>query len=140
MPNAARPESGWLHRRSVEMMGAGVSFLAGAALGLMSRSEQRPRAGLREREPAGGVVQALPPAEEPVVYEFSAQVVWSDKLGRVTSDLEDAESIESFLNQGWELINVIVPFAQTTQLEISYPGNTRKLIAYFRRPIEGCIR
>ncbi|MHB8869241.1 MAG: hypothetical protein ACYC6T_07475 [Thermoleophilia bacterium] len=99
----------------------------------------RKESGLTHR-PSVEMVQALPPVEEPVAYEFSAQVVWSDRRGRVTSDLEDAESIESFLNQGWELINVIVPFAQTNQLEMSYPGNTRKLIAYFRRPIEGGIR
>lgn len=75
------------------------------------------------------------PGDEPAVYEFRSRVVWSDTPGFVTSDLEDAEGIEDFLNEGWELINVIVPFAQTTQLHLSYPGNTRKLIAYFRRPI-----
>ena len=70
-------------------------------------------------------------------YEYRACVVWSDAPHGGLGDLEDSESIESFTNAGWELVNVIVPFAGMTQLSISYPGNTRKLIAYFRRPVEG---
>ena len=60
--------------------------------------------------------------------------VWSDHTRGITSDLEDAEGLEAVASDGWELVHVIVPFAQTRHLDISYPGNTRKLIAYYRRP------
>jgi hypothetical protein len=70
-------------------------------------------------------------------YEYCARVVWSDDPRRGKGNLEDTESIEAFTNGGWELVDVIVPFAQTKLLDISYPGNTRKLIAYFRRPRGG---
>lgn len=123
----------WTHRRSAEMVGAGVGFLAGAAVGWIGRSDRRTEGAL-----AGGTrseARPGPPACEPLVYETCARVVWSDMPGSASVDLEDAEGIESFVNEGWELINVIVPFAQTSQLQLSYPGNTRKLIAYFRRPI-----
>lgn len=123
----------WTHRRSAEMAGAGMGFLAGAALAWMGRNDRRSDAtrteGIRSENQSG------PPASEPVVYETCARVVWSDMPGSTSVDLEDAEGIEAFVNGGWELINVIVPFAQTSQLQLSYPGNTRKLIAYFRRPI-----
>jgi hypothetical protein len=115
------------------MVGAGMGFLAGAALGWMGRNDRSADAtraeGTRSEDRPG------PPACEQVIYETCARVVWSDMPGAASADLEDAEGIEAFVNGGWELINVIVPFAQTSQLQLSYPGNTRKLIAYFRRPI-----
>ena len=71
----------------------------------------------------------------PVDYEYCSRIVWSDDPKRGQGDLEDAESIETLVSGGWELIDVIVPFAQTRQMDVGYPGNTRKLIAYFRRPV-----
>jgi hypothetical protein len=71
---------------------------------------------------------------EPQAYEYLSRVVWSDHTRGITSDLEDAENLELAASDGWELVHVIVPFAQTRHLDVSYPGNTRKLIAYYRRP------
>lgn len=124
------------HVRSAEMVGVGVGFLAGTAAGLIGRHDHRSRRVSGGGLAGDGRVAFDAPAVAPVVYEFCARVVWSDIPGSAGADLEDAEGIEGFVNAGWELINVIVPFAQTTQLALSYPGNTRKLIAYFRRPIE----
>lgn len=62
-------------------------------------------------------------------------MIWSDSLRLRRSDLEDSEDIESLANADWELMHVIVPFAQMRFLEVGgYPDNTRKLVAYFRRP------
>lgn len=69
--------------------------------------------------------------------EFRSCVIWSDNPRLLRSDIEDAEGIEDLVDAGWELVHVIVPFAQMRFLEVGgYPGNTRKLIAYFRRPKE----
>lgn len=122
------------HVSTVRLLGAGAGFLAGAAIAMIAGREHG-LGGSTVSPPREGRASETPPAGDPAVYEFCARVVWSDLPGGFTSDLEDAEGVESFLNAGWELINVIVPFAQTTQLALSYPGNTRKLIAYFRRPI-----
>ncbi|GAB4254440.1 MAG: hypothetical protein Kow00129_15470 [Thermoleophilia bacterium] len=72
--------------------------------------------------------------DDSVEYEYCARVIWSDQVGGTFTDLEDTEAVEPFVRQGWELIDVIVPFAETRELRLSYPGNTRKLIGYFRRP------
>lgn len=70
-------------------------------------------------------------------YEFRSCVIWSDNPRLQRSDIENAEGIEDLVDAGWELVHVIVPFAQMRFLEAGgYPGNTRKLIAYFRRPKE----
>ena len=110
-------------------LGFGVGVAAGAALALLRRGAG---SGASVGPPAGG-------GGEPVVagipdYEYLSRVVWSDHTRGVTSDLEDAEGLEAIASDGWELVDVIVPFAQTRHLDISYPGNTRKLIAYYRRP------
>jgi hypothetical protein len=124
--------------------GLGFGMVAGAVLGLLPLrsaggvSAARPargRSALPEpAAPEPGSKQAPEPAPEPQAYEYLSRVVWSDHIRGITSDLEDSEGLEATARDGWELVNVIVPFAQTRRLDISYPGNTRKLIAYYRRP------
>jgi len=81
---------------------------------------------------------SLPPVHRgQVAYEYLSQVVWSDLPGSQRSVASDDSGLTSLVEGGWELINVIVPFAATAQFGLSYPGNTRKLIAFFRRPMEG---
>lgn len=122
-------------RRGGSTLGAALGLTAGIVLGIAL--------GLRLRrpkrfafEPAGATVPvgAVIPVV-PLDYEYCSRIVWSDDPKRGQGDLEDAESIEALVSGGWELIDVIVPFAQTKQMDIGYPGNTRKLIAYFRRPV-----
>jgi hypothetical protein len=69
-------------------------------------------------------------------WEFLSVIVWDDdpKSG-VTSDLEDVEVMNTLGFEGWELV-CVVPLARTQVLEMAYPGNTRKLLAYFKRPIQ----
>jgi hypothetical protein len=102
---------------------------AGAMLGLWLRRPKRPA----DVHAGGPIAVADTPAAP--VYEHMSRVVWSDDPHHWQGDLEDAENIELLVSGGWELVDVIVPFAQTNQLDLGYPGNTRKLIAYFRRPI-----
>jgi hypothetical protein len=112
-------------------LGLGAGIFLGIALGLWLR---RPKRSVSD--PVGATFPA--PTAAPVVspdYEYCSRIVWSDDPKRGQGDLEDAESIEVLVSGGWELIDVIVPFAQTRQMDIGYPGNTRKLIAYFRRPV-----
>lgn len=118
-------------------VGIGVGFLAGATKGLLKHS--RPPGVAFPVVAAAEPDARFPAPVAPVAirYEWLSRVVWSDTHGHGTSDLEDAEGIETLLSEGWELVNVIVPFAQTNQLLLSYPGNTRKLIAYYRRPAGG---
>ncbi len=128
---------GWTGRSAAMAVGMGVGFLVGTTRGLL-----HPGRSLRVAVPAAAAAEsdgysAAPVAPVATHYEWCARVVWSDTRGRVTSDLEDAEGIETLLAEGWDLVNVIVPFAQTNQLLLSYPGNTRKLIAYYRRPVGG---
>jgi hypothetical protein len=111
------------------MLGLGAGLALGAALGLWIRRPER-SAEYHPDEPV-----AVPEAAAPPVYEHMSRVVWSDDPRHRQGDLEDAESVEVLVSGGWELIDVIVPFAQTRQMDIGYPGNTRKLIAYFRRPV-----
>jgi hypothetical protein len=109
-------------------LGFGVGAAVGAALGLLRRAvESGVAAG--QAGVSGETVVA-----EPLEYEYLSRVVWSDHTRGVTSDLEDAEGLEVIARDGWDLVDVIVPFAQTRHLDVSYPGNTRKLIAYYRRP------
>lgn len=116
---------------AVLSLGAGI--ILGIALGLWLRRPKR-----FASEPATPVVPIEPATPEvPLDYEYCSRIVWSDDPKRGQGDLEDAESVEVLVSGGWELIDVIVPFAQTKQLDIGYPGNTRKLIAYFRRPVGG---
>ena len=113
------------------VLGLAAGILLGIALGLRLRRPKR-----FTSEPAGGVVRVGPAAPVvPLDYEYCSRIVWSDNPKRSQGDLEDAESIEALVSGGWELIDVIVPFAQTRQMDIGYPGNTRKLIAYFRCPV-----
>jgi hypothetical protein len=111
-------------------LGLGAGLAAGAALGLWLR---RPKRASDEGAPAAPSEPALELPQP--IFEYMSCVVWSDDPHHRQGDLEDAESIEALVSGGWELIDVIVPFAQTKQLELAYPGNTRKLIAYFRRPL-----
>jgi hypothetical protein len=111
-------------------LGLGAGLAAGAALGLWLRRPKR----ARDESVAASVGEPVLELAQPV-YEYTSCIVWSDDPHRRQGDLEDAESIEGLVSGGWELIDVIVPFAQTKQLELAYPGNTRKLIAYFRRPL-----
>jgi hypothetical protein len=113
-------------------LGAGIGL--GIALGLWLR---RPKRFVSEPPSVAlPVVPVVPVAPAiPLDYEYCSRIVWSDDPKRGQGDLEDAESIEALVSGGWELIDVIVPFAQTRQMDIGYPGNTRKLIAYFRRPV-----
>ena len=121
--------------RGAGRLGATFGLMAGIALGIAL--------GLRRRgpkrfasAPTGAAVLAGPAAPVvPVDYEYCSRIVWSDDPKWGQGDLEDAEAIEFLVSGGWELIDVIVPFAQTKQLDMGYPGNTRKLIAYFRRPV-----
>lgn len=126
MKEGRKSKSGGL--RSV--FGLGMGLAAGIAAGLwMRRPRKRPESQVPEA-PQEPMFSA-----PPIKYEHISRVVWSDDPRRRQGDLEDAESIEALVSGGWELIDVIVPFAQTNQMELAYPGNTRKLIAYFRRPI-----
>ena len=82
--------------------------------------------------------ELLPPASGGrVAYEYLSRVVWSDLPGSHRAAADDDAGLTSLVEEGWELVNVIVPFAATAQFGLSYPGNTRKLIAFFRRPAEG---
>lgn len=128
---------GWTGRSAAVAVGIGVGFIAGATKGLLNH-----RQPLGVASPFAAVAEPDACSPTPVApvatrYEWCARVVWSDAHGHGTSDLEDTEGIEMLLSEGWELVKVIVPFAQTNQLVLSYPGNTRKLIAYYRRPIGG---
>jgi hypothetical protein len=112
--------------------GLGLGVMAGAFLGLLPRRSGS--AVLAERpDGASGAPTEQGTPEQPV-YEYLSRVAWSDHTRGVNSDLEDAEGLDAIARGGWELIDVIVPFAQTRHLDVSYPGNTRKLIAYYRRP------
>ncbi|MBU2603953.1 MAG: DUF4177 domain-containing protein [Actinobacteria bacterium] len=62
-------------------------------------------------------------------------IVWDDdSKSAVTSDIEDVEMLNILGSEGWDLVSV-VPLARTQVLEMAYPGNTRKLLAYLKRPI-----
>jgi hypothetical protein len=109
-------------------LGFGVGAAVGAALGLLRRAVESGVAAGQVRVGGETVVA------EPLEYEYLSRVAWSDHTRGVTTDLEDTEGMEVIARDGWELVDVIVPFAQTRHLDVSYPGNTRKLIAYYRRP------
>lgn len=69
-----------------------------------------------------------------VRWEFLSMIIWDDDpKSSVTSDLEDVEVLNLVGAEGWELV-CVVPLARTQVLEMAYPGNTRKLVAYFKRP------
>jgi hypothetical protein len=68
-------------------------------------------------------------------WEFMSIIVWDDdSKSLVTSDLEDVEVLNTLGSEGWELV-CVVPLARTQVLEMAYPGNTRKLLAYLKRPL-----
>ncbi|GAB4254445.1 MAG: hypothetical protein Kow00129_15480 [Thermoleophilia bacterium] len=68
-------------------------------------------------------------------WEYMSVIVWDDdSKSSVTSDLEDVEVLNDLGLEGWELV-CVVPLARTQVLEMAYPGNTRKLLAYFKRPV-----
>jgi len=68
-------------------------------------------------------------------WEFMSLIVWDDdSKSAVTSDIEDVEMLNILGSEGWDLVSV-VPLARTQVLEMAYPGNTRKLLAYLKRPI-----
>lgn len=68
-------------------------------------------------------------------WEFMSIIVWDDdSKSDVTSDIEDTEVLNSLGGDGWELV-CVVPLARTQVLEMAYPGNTRKLLAYLKRPV-----
>lgn len=68
-------------------------------------------------------------------WEFLSLIVWDDdSKSAVTSDIEDVEVLNILGSEGWDLVSV-VPLARTQVLEMAYPGNTRKLLAYLKRPI-----
>lgn len=71
----------------------------------------------------------------PICWEFMSIIVWDDdSKSAVTSDVEDVEVLNSLGGAGWELV-CVVPLARTQVLEMAYPGNTRKLLAYLKRPV-----
>ena len=86
---------------------------------------------------AGDVAVAVADGTAPlpfVRWEFLSMIIWDDDpKSRVTSDLEDVEVLNLVGAEGWELV-CVVPMARTQVLEMAYPGNTRKLVAYFKRP------
>jgi hypothetical protein len=74
-------------------------------------------------------------ARFPTRWEFISIIVWDDdSKSTVTSDVEDVEVLNSLGGEGWELV-CVVPLARTQVLEMAYPGNTRKLLAYLKRPV-----
>jgi len=86
------------------------------------------RTGTEERSEVSGAFPILR-------WEFMSIIVWDDdSRSSVSSDLEDAEVLNSLGAQGWDLV-CVVPLARTQVLEMAYPGNTRKLLAYLKRPI-----
>ena len=69
-------------------------------------------------------------------WEFMSMIVWDDdSKSLVSSDLEDVEVLNALGSEGWELV-CVVPLARTQVLEMAYPGNTRKLLAYLKRPLK----
>lgn len=76
------------------------------------------------------------PAPAPLIrWEFLSIIVWDDdSKSAVSSDVEDVEVLNSLGGAGWELV-CVVPLARTQVLEMAYPGNTRKLLAYLKRPV-----
>lgn len=67
-------------------------------------------------------------------WEYMSIIVWDDdSKSPVTSDLEDVDVLNHLGVEGWELV-CVVPLARTQVLEMAYPGNTRKLLAYLKRP------
>ncbi|MHB8869242.1 MAG: hypothetical protein ACYC6T_07470 [Thermoleophilia bacterium] len=76
------------------------------------------------------------PAPAPLIrWEFLSIIVWDDdSKSAVSSDIEDVEVLNSLGGAGWELV-CVVPLARTQVLEMAYPGNTRKLLAYLKRPV-----
>jgi hypothetical protein len=92
-----------------------------------------------DKGPAGIVyTSALAPsiADAPLLkrWEFMSIIVWDDdSKSLVSSDLEDVEVLNTLGSEGWELV-CVVPLARTQVLEMAYPGNTRKLLAYLKRP------
>jgi hypothetical protein len=79
---------------------------------------------------------ASPPEAKPSVHwEYMSLIVWDDdSKSHVTSDIEDVEVLNTIGAEGWELV-CVVPLARTQVLEMAYPGNTRKLLAYLKRPV-----
>ena len=68
-------------------------------------------------------------------WEFMSMIIWDDdSKSLVNSDLEDVEVLNTLGSEGWELV-CVVPLARTQVLEMAYPGNTRKLLAYLKRPL-----
>lgn len=127
------------------MAGAGAAYVVDScrrrALALLSplgRAFAGPDVRAAGEDAGAEAEAALAHAEESAgdgteAYEFCSRVIWSDSGDGFTTDLEDGEAIEAFVGSGWELVHVIVPFAATNQLALAYPGNTRKLVGYFRR-------
>ena len=76
------------------------------------------------------------PVPAPLIrWEFLSIIVWDDdSKSAVSSDVEDVEVLNSLGGAGWELV-CVVPLARTQVLEMAYPGNTRKLLAYLKRPV-----
>ena len=69
-------------------------------------------------------------------WEFMSMIVWDDdSKSLVSSDLEDVEVLNTLGSEGWELV-CVVPLARTQVLEMAYPGNARKLLAYLKRPLK----
>jgi hypothetical protein len=66
-------------------------------------------------------------------WEYMSLIVWDDdSKSQVSSDIEDVEVLNALGAEGWELV-CVVPLARTQVLEMAYPGNTRKLLAYLKR-------
>jgi uncharacterized protein YqjF (DUF2071 family) len=66
-------------------------------------------------------------------WEYMSLIVWDDDpKSQVSSDIEDVEVLNTLGAEGWELV-CVVPLARTQVLEMAYPGNTRKLLAYLKR-------
>ncbi len=83
-----------------------------------------------------GIMEKVRGDQRPIPkWEFISLIVWDDDpKSAVTSDIEDVEVLSVLGLQGWDLVSV-VPLARTQVLEMAYPGNTRKLLAYLKRPI-----
>lgn len=83
----------------------------------------------------GGVDRRSSVVPRPTRWEFMSIIVWDDdSKSSITSDIEDVEVLNSLGADGWELV-CVVPLARTQVLEMAYPGNTRKLLGYLKRPV-----
>jgi len=118
------------------MSAAGGGHAGSGSGGNGSFGAGQTRGELRERRPVVPVDdwEARSTARSMERWEFMGILIWDDdSKSSITSDLEDVEVLNTLGAEGWELV-CVVPLARTQVLEMAYPGNTRKLLAYLKRP------